>query len=144
MTTYDRRTLLKRSGIGIAGLLAAGGLLAPSSEPALAASELTASDVTVSTNDDELNSRTISPDITVSWSGREKAVETVEVTWCVMTSSTSETTDVTLSMDATIKDSGDNILESRTDILGPTSFAVTVNNISSSVSSSGTANTSVS
>lgn len=54
----------------------------------------------------------------------------------------SNTTDVTISMDTTIKDSNSNVLAQQTDILGPSTYSVTVTNESSSVSSSGTANTS--
>lgn len=193
MSSETRRSVLKRGGAGIAGLLTIGGGLHLATESALAASGLTANDVNVSTTDGELNQLTINPEVTVSWSGRESDVSTVEVTWFVKTASTSETTvgntpysfsvaspsqdgsitktidpinllsnnggalsgsnfdaasdgtsnttDVMLSMDATIKDSGSNILESKTDILGPKTFSVTVTNETSSMSASGTANT---
>lgn len=54
----------------------------------------------------------------------------------------STTTTVTLSMDVTLKDSGSNTITSQTDVLGPQEYDVTVTNTESTVSSSGTANTS--
>ena len=54
----------------------------------------------------------------------------------------SNTTDVTLSMDLTLKDSGSNTITSKTDILGPKTYAVTVTNSDSTTTSTGTANTS--
>ena len=53
----------------------------------------------------------------------------------------SNTTDVTLSMDGKLKDSGGDVLVDSTDLLGPRTFSVTVMNSDSTVSSSGTANT---
>ncbi|OYR54548.1 hypothetical protein DJ71_27285 [Halorubrum sp. E3] len=56
----------------------------------------------------------------------------------------SNTTDVTISMDCTLKDSNDNIITSATDLLGPNTYSVTITNGTSSspsISGSGTANT---
>lgn len=52
------------------------------------------------------------------------------------------TTDVTVSMDGKLEDSGGNILADETDLLGPTTYSVSVTNATSSLSASGTANTS--
>lgn len=193
MSGTTRREAIKRGGAGIASLLAVGGGMHLATDQALAASGFTANDVDVSSTDGDLNTLTINPEITISWTGQESAVSTVEATWFVKTSSTSETTvgttpysfdvsspgqsgsitetvgpinllsnnggalsgsnfdassdgasnttDVTLSMDAKVKDSGGNILESKTDVLGPKTFSVTVTNEMSSMSASGTANT---
>lgn len=181
---------MKKTGTGLAALLAVGGVITTSSRSAVAASGLDASDVTVSTNDEELNSLTIKPNITVTWEGMEDQVETIATKWYVKTNSTSETqfgpspkkinvetpskdgsvehtysselhllgplsasnfeatsdggsktTDVTLSMNAELRDASSNMIESETDVLGPKTFSVTVTNESSTVSSSGTANT---
>lgn len=194
MADINRRDALKGGGSAVAALLAATGLVTVSSRRVFAATGLTANDVSVSTTDGDLNTLTIAPDITVSWSGQPSAVSTVEVTWYVKTSSTSETTvgstpysytvsdpsksgsisrtqstinllsgnggalsgsnfdastdgastttDVTISMDSKLKDSGDNIIAQKTDILGPKTYSVTVTNEGSSTSASGTANTS--
>ena len=183
---------MKTGGVVAAGLTASG-LVALASRPAFGATGLTASNVTVSSNDGELDTLTVSPDVTVSWDGWASKVSTVEVTWYVKTSSTSETTvgstpytfdvsspsksgslsqsmsainllsnnggalggsnfdattdggstttDVTLSMDGKLVDSGGTVLADRTDLLGPKTFSVTVENTASTVSSSGTANT---
>lgn len=184
--------MLKKTSIGIATLVAAGGLITTSSRSAVAATGLTASDVTVSTNDGELNALTVEPNVTVSWSGMEEQVATVAATWNVKTNSNSEepfgptpekiavdtptkdgevshtysdalgllggdplsasnfeaaidggteNTDVTLSMDVELRDASSNVITSRTEVLGPKTFTVTVTNESSSVSASGTANT---
>lgn len=194
MSSQTRRRVLKLTGSTVAGVLVASGLVTNPSHSTVTATGLSAGDVNVTTTDGSLNTLTISPDITVSWTGQEAAVHTVEVTWKVTTGSTSETTigpapatfdvsspskdgslnktmttinmlsdnggaltasnfeattdggsnstDVTISMDATLKDSGGNQLASKTDILGPTTYTVTVTNETSSTSSSGTANTS--
>jgi len=194
MSEMDRRELLKVGSATAASATLASSLVFFGSEEALAATGLTAADVSVSTTDGELNTLTLAPDITVSWDGQEAKVSTVEVTWKVKTNSTSETTvgqtpysfdvsspsktgsidktlstinllsnnggalsgsnfdattdggssttDVTISMDATLKDSGSNVLAQQTDILGPATYSVTVTNESSSLSSSGTAHTS--
>jgi len=192
MVEVDRRDLVKGGAGALTALVAGGGIIQISSSPALAATGLTAQDVSVSSSDGELDTLTISPDITVSWSNRSSAVETVEVTWYVSTPFKSETsvgstpntydvsdpskdgsinqtmgpinflsnnggpltgsnfdasdgntttTDVTISMDAKIKDSGDNTLATKTDILGPKTFTVQVSNTTSTTSASGTANT---
>lgn len=193
MVDLTRRRVVKTAGAVATTAALTSGFLLTTSKPALAATGLTASDVNVSTNDGELNTLTIAPDITVSWSGQETAVAEVEVTWKVMTSSTSETTigntpysftvsdpsksgslsktmsaismlssnggalsasnfeattdggsnttDVTISMDCTLKDASSNTITSTTDLLGPKTYAVTVTNTTSSVSGDGTANT---
>jgi len=191
MTTVSRRSTLRKAGASLTALAAVGGgVLLSGSEPALAASGLTADDVTVTTNDGQLNTLTITPDITVSWTGMQEQVATVAVTWFVKTNATSEThfgsnpkkltvdtplkqgslshtysspldllnvlsastfeattdggstsTDVTLSMNAELRNSNSGTITSKTDVLGPKTYTVTVKNESSSVSSSGTANT---
>ena len=197
MTRLTRRKAIRAGGGSAVALIAAGGLLTHSSESAVAATGLTANEVSVSSADGDLTTLTIAPDITVSWDAQGTAVAAIKATWKVKTSSTDEatvgstpytisvsspdttgsvdhtfseisllsnnggaldgsnfdattdggsnTTDVTLSMDVTLKDSGSNTITSQTDILGPKSYAVTVNNTTSSVnpsvSSSGTANT---
>ncbi|MDL0125607.1 twin-arginine translocation signal domain-containing protein [Halobacterium salinarum] len=196
MTDTSRRTLLKRAGGGAATLLAIGGGMTYLSEPSVAATGLTADDVSVTSSNGTLTTLEIEPSITVSWSNQNTNVATVKVTWYVKTSSTSETTvgqtpyslsvsnpsqdgsiskqmgpisllsnnggalsasnfaagtdggtkttDVTISMDATLQDSNGNQLANTTDLLGPTTFAVSVTNESTesaSVSGFGTANT---
>jgi hypothetical protein len=194
MTELSRRDMV-RAGAGTAVAIVAGsGAFLYSSGGTVRAAGLSANDVSVTSNDGELTTLTIAPDITVSWDGQETAVAEVHATWHVKTASTSETsigstpysievsnpsksgsvsrtfseinllsnnggalsgsnfdastdggsntTDVTLSMDVTLKDSGSNTIVSVTDVLGPTTYAVTVNNAESTVSSSGTANTS--
>lgn len=195
MSGETRRDILKKAGSGAVFTLVAGGLFLQSSRSVTAAG-FTAADVNVTTSDGKLNTLTIEPDVTISWSQPE-AVATVEATWEVETTSnsgtvgptpythdvsdptadgettvdfptinllsnnggaltgsnftagtdgSSTTTDVTLSMDTTLKDSGGNQIASKTDILGPKTFAVTVTNeettTNSSVSASGTAHTS--
>ncbi|PHQ38869.1 hypothetical protein DJ69_09320 [Halorubrum persicum] len=196
MIDQTRRDVMKRAGVvGAAGVLSSTALLS-ASEPALAASGFTANDVNITTSDGKLNTLTINPDITIDWSDQGMPVATVEVTWKVSTSSTSETTigntpysfdvaepttsgsfnqtiseismlsnnggaldasnfeattdggsnttNVTISMDCTLKDSNDNIITSATDLLGPNTYSVTITNGTSSspsISGSGTANT---
>lgn len=193
MTDLSRRNVVRAGASTAVAVLVSGGALVYSSESAVAATGLTANDVSISSNDGDLTTLTVTPDITVNWDGQETAVSEIQATWNVQTSSTSETTvgntpysisvsnssksgsvshtfseisllsknggaldasnfnaatdggstttDVTLSMDATLKDSGSNTITSVTDVLGPNSYSVTVNNASSSVSSGGTANT---
>jgi len=192
MTELSRRDVI-RAGAGAAGVLVAGAGFTLYASEEVAAAGLSADDVTVSSNDGELTTLTITPDVTVSWDGQESAVAEVHATWYVKTSSTSETTvgstpysisvsdpsksgsvshtfpeisllsknggaltasnftattdgestntDVTLSMDVTLKDSGGNTIAAVTDVLGPKTYTVTVTNSTSSVSASGTANT---
>jgi hypothetical protein len=192
MTDVTRRDLVKAGG-ATAAALAVSSIVTFASRPAVGATGLTADDVTVSANDGELDSLTLAPEITVSWDGWAEPVTTVEATWYVKTSSTSETTvgstpftfdvsspgksgsisrsmssinllsnnggalsgsnfdettdgaskttDVTLSMDGKLKDSEGTVLADRTDLLGPKTFSVTVENTASTVSSSGSANT---
>jgi hypothetical protein len=194
MTELTRRDVIRVGGGSTLALIAGGGLVVYSSDSAVAATGLTAKDVSVSSSDGDITTLTITPEITVSWDGQETAVAEIHATWHVKTSSTSETTvgstpysiavsspsksgsanhtfpeisllsknggalgasnfdsttddgsnstDVTLSMDVVLKDSGSNTIASATDILGPKTYAVTVNNTESSVDSSGTANTS--
>ncbi|SDX91311.1 hypothetical protein [Halopenitus persicus] len=193
MVELTRRTVLRAGGGSTLALITGGGLLVYSSEPAVAATGLSADDVTVSSNDGELTSLTIAPDITVSWDGQETAVAEIQATWSVASSGTSESTvgstpysisapspgksgsvdhtfpeisllsnnggalsasnfaattdggstntDVTLSMDVTLKDSSSNTVTSATDVLGPKTYAVTVTNVESTVDSTGTAGT---
>ncbi|MDL0137992.1 hypothetical protein PNP85_00485 [Halobacterium salinarum] len=196
MPDLSRRTLLKRAGAGTATLLAVGSGVTYLTEPSVAASGLTASDVSVTSSNGTLTTLEIEPSITVSWSNQNATVATVKVTWYVKTASTSETTvgttpysfsvsdpsqdgsistqmgpisllsnnggalsasnfaaetdggtkttDVTISMDATLQDTNGNQLANTTDLLGPTTFAVSVTNEATepaSVSGSGTANT---
>lgn len=198
MREFTRRDAIRAGGGSTLGLLAGGAWIAYSSGSAVAATGLTANDVTVDSADGSLTTLTIAPSITVSWDGQDSEVDEIKATWSVGTSYTDETTvgntpysisvsnpgtsgsvdhtfptisllsnnggaltesnfdattdggstttDVTLSMDVVLKDSGDNTIASQTDILGPKTYAVTVNNESSTVEpiidSSGTANTS--
>lgn len=189
-----RRRIL-RGGAGLVGATVVGtSALVFTTDPTVAATGLTASDVSVSNPEGNLQTLTITPDITISWDGQESAVASIDATWYVKTNSTSETTvgstpysisvsdpsksgsishtfpeinllsdnggalsesnfdastdggsnttDVSLSIDAKLKDSGSNIIAQESDILGPKTNTVTVTNATSTVSSSGTANTS--
>jgi hypothetical protein len=194
MPELSRRDMV-RAGAGTAVAVVAGsGVFLYSPDGTVRAAGLTADDVTVTSNDGELTTLTIAPDVTVSWDGQEAAVAEVHATWKVKTQSTSETTvgstpytikvsdpsksgsvdhtfndinllstnggslsasnfeaasdggsettEVTISMDVTLKDADSNTIASKTDVLGPANYTVEVNNANSTVSSSGTANTS--
>lgn len=185
----SRRSVLKGAVSSIA--VAGGGvtLLAAESEPAVAATGLSAADVNVSTNDGSLNTLTLEPDVDVSWDGQETKVSEVQYTWSASTSFNSGTlgtfsksvttpgkngsvfksfsrinmlgrnsgpltasnfesstdggsnsTDVTITLDVTLKDEGGSTITTKNDILSAT-YSVTVSNKTSTVSSSGTANT---
>jgi hypothetical protein len=89
MSGENRRGILKKAGAGAVFTLAAGGLFLHSSR-SVAAAGLTAADVDVTTSDGELNTLTIEPDITITWSQAE-AVATVEATWEAETTANSGT-----------------------------------------------------
>jgi hypothetical protein len=178
MVEITRRNAVRTGAGAGATLLVSGGMLIRSTESAIAASGLTAGDVSVSSDDGSLTTLTITPNITVSWDGQDSQVTEIQATWKVMTSGTSETTirqtpysisvssettsgsidhtfpeisllsnnggalsasnffattdgdskstNVTLSMDVVLKDSGGNTVDSATDVLGPTEYTVTV------------------
>lgn len=193
MTEKDstsRRTFVKAAVTGTATATAGVGLLTLESKPAVAASGLSASDVDVTSNDGDLTSLTIAPDITVGWSGQESPIAEVQYVWSASTSTNSgslgtfsksistptksdsgvsktfdtinmlgknggpldasnfdaasdggtKTTDVTITMDVTLKDSNGNTVHTKNSALSST-YAVNVTNKTSTVSSSGTANT---
>lgn len=193
--SVTRRDLIRKSAVGLTGAAAVSTGIIVSSEPTVAASGLTADDVSVSDTDGDITSLTVTPDITISWSNQNSQIKTVKLTWYVKTSSNSGTvgstpytftvdtattdgsispdiptidllsnnggalsgsnfnaategdttnTDVTISMDVQLLDSGDNVIVDRADLLGPKTFTVSVNHVApaSSVTASGTANTS--
>ncbi|SDY95167.1 hypothetical protein SAMN05216564_11813 [Halopenitus persicus] len=92
MTELTRRNAIRVCSGSALALIAGGGVLTYSSESAVAATGLTANDVSVSSADGSLTTLTITPDITVSWDGQETEVAEIQATWYVKTSSTSETT----------------------------------------------------
>ena len=77
----SRRTVLKAAvGAGaVAGAGAGGILLTTRNEPVVAASGVTASDVSIESNDGTISELTISPEPTVEWENLEEAVGAVDV-----------------------------------------------------------------
>ena len=79
----SRRTVLKAAvGAGaVAGAGAGGVLLTTRNEPVVAASGITASDVSIESNDGTVSELTISPEPTVEWANLEESVEKVTVSY---------------------------------------------------------------